>query len=135
MRRATSLLVLAVGAMLATTGPAGARAGLYSFGREGGNIVPFTVTIAPGGAVHVLGPVKVGRTALTAARLAALAQVVAETRFATLPPETACPGTLPDIAATWIRAGSRTVRVHGSCSGRFTRVWNALAAAVRLSYG
>jgi len=118
-------------AALALASPAGA----YSFGRESGNIVPFTVTIAQNGAVRVTGPVKVGRAQLTATQLADLASAVAKARFATLPATTACTGTLPDIAATWVRAGTHRVQVHGSCSSRFTRVWNALAAAVRLSYG
>ena len=111
------------------------QAGSYSFGRESGNILPFTITITQSGAVHVTGPVKVGRTQLTATQLAAVASAVAKARFATLPATTVCPGTLPDVASTWVRAGSHRVQVHGACSSRFTRVWNALATAVRLSYG
>jgi hypothetical protein len=120
--------LLAALALASPTGP-------YSFGRESGNIVPFTVTIAQSGAVRVTGPVKVGRTRLTAGQLAVLAAAVSTAQLATLPPTPACPGTLPDIASTWIKAGSHRVQVHGSCSPRFTRVWNALASAVHLSYG
>jgi hypothetical protein len=131
MRRAVLLVVVAALAAPA----AGAATPRYSFGRESGNIVPFTVTIAATGAVRVAGPVRVSRTSLNAARLASLGTAVAQARLATLPRLTSCPGTLPDIAATWIAAGSRKVAVHGSCSARFTRAWNALAAAVGLSYG
>ena len=35
---------------------------------------------------------------------------------------------LPDVAATFIRVGARTVRVHGACVARYTKLWNALAA-------
>jgi hypothetical protein len=123
-------LAIAGAAGGASASPAG-----YAFGRDGGNIIPFTVTVVPGGTVQASGPVRVGRARLTPAQLASVASAQAQARFATLPASTLCPGTLPDIAATWIRAGARTVHVHGSCSPRFTRVWNALAAAVRLSYG
>ena len=128
-------LAIVVAASLAVPAGASASRAGYAFGRDGGNIVPFTVTVAADGAVKTSGPVKVGRVRLTPAQLASVATAQATARFATLPASTLCPGTLPDIAGLWIRAGARTVRVHGSCSQRFTRVWNALAAAVRLSYG
>jgi hypothetical protein len=128
--------LLVVAALTCLAAPAaGASAARYSFGREGGNIIPFTVTIAATGAVHASGPVKVGRAHLTTAQLASLGKVAKQARFSALPATTLCSGTLPDIASTFVAAGSHTVRVHGSCSTRFSRVWNALAAAVRLSYG
>jgi hypothetical protein len=131
------LLVLASVAMLLAAQPAGAASSGsgYSFGRISGNIVPFTVTISASGAVHAAGPVTVGRTKLSASQLKTLAKVAAQTRFGSLPATTACSGTLPDIAATWIRAGGHRVQVHGACSAAFTRLWNALGAAVRLSTG
>jgi hypothetical protein len=129
------VLSLVGAAALAVAAAAAASPGGYAFGREGGNILPFTVTVAPDGAVTASGPAKVGRARLTPAQLAKIAGARQTARFATLPSSTLCPGTLPDIAGTWIRAGGRTVHVHGTCSQRFTRVWNALAAAVRLSYG
>jgi len=132
---ARCLLLVAAIVALAAPAPALAAGHAYAFGREGGNIRPFTVTIAHDGRVVLYGPVNVGRTRVTAAALTTLATTTARARFTTLAATTDCPGTLPDIAATWIRVGSRTVRVHGSCSARFTRVWNALAAAVHLSYG
>jgi hypothetical protein len=129
------LLVLLAAAALLTAPAAGAAGNAYSFGRISGNIVPFTVTIAANGTVHVTGPVKVGRTKLSSAQLAALAKVAAQTRFRSLPATTLCRGTFPDIAATWIRSGAHRVLVHGTCSAAFTRLWNALQAAVRLSTG
>jgi hypothetical protein len=126
------LLVVALAAG-ALAGPAAAASPQYSFGREGGNILPFTVTISQSGAVHVTGPVRAGRASLTAAQSATLGAAIAAAHLSTLPATTLCPGTLPDIAATWIAVGRREVRVHGSCSPRFTRAWTALASAVRLS--
>jgi hypothetical protein len=51
-------------------------------------------------------------------------------RFSTIPAVTACPKTLPDVAAEFIRVEGRTVRVHGSCIARFNRLWTALNRAV-----
>lgn len=127
------LAVLAVAAGLAA--PAASASGGWAFGRTNGNIVPFTVTIVPGGGVRATGPVTVGRATLTKAQLGVLAATAKKAGFASLPATTLCPGALPDVAAMWIRSGSRRVLVHGTCSAGFTRLWNALARAVSLSYG
>jgi hypothetical protein len=127
--------VLAALAALVLASPAAAASPRYSFGRAGGNILPFTVTIAPGGAVTVSGPAKVGRTHLTAGQLAALTAVVAKAHLASLPARTVCAGTLPDFASTFVSIGGRTVYVRGSCSPSFTRAWNALAKATQLADG
>jgi hypothetical protein len=55
------------------------------------------------------------------------------TRFTTLPLVTNCKGTLPDVAATFIRVGASTVRVHGNCVPRYSRLWKALTSAVKVS--
>jgi hypothetical protein len=135
------LVTLLAGALLAGAALLAPAAGAgtvpaqgFAFGRLGGNIMPFTVTIAAGGRVHAQGPVHVGRRTLTHAQLVALAKLAAQVRFSTLPPTTNCPGTLPDVSATFVRVGVRTVRVHGDCVSRFTRIWNALSAAVKLTY-
>jgi hypothetical protein len=127
-------LLLVTAAAAAFAGPAAAASPGYAFGHAGGNIRPFTVTVSPQGAVRATGPVTVGRTTLTAAQESSLRKTVAAGRLSGLPATTRCTTTLPDIATAWIRVGARTVRVHGACSARFTRVWNALAAAVRLAY-
>jgi len=127
-------LVAAAVAALALAAPAAAAGTPYSFGREGGNIRPFSVTISSSGTVHVVGPVNVGRRKLTSAQLAAIGKVVTSAGFGKLPATTLCPRTLPDIAATFVSVGSKTVRVHGNCLARYAKVWNALTAAVRISY-
>ena len=104
-----------------------------SFGRVGGNIRPYTVSIGSDGRVHVSGPVTAGRTKLTAAQLATLDRATSAARFASLPALTNCPGVLPDIAATFIRVGARTVRVHGACVARYAKLFTALAGAVKLA--
>jgi hypothetical protein len=105
----------------------------FSFGRTGGNIIPFTVTIASTGRVQASGPVHVGRKTLTNAQLAALGRVATQVRFSSMR-GAMCPRTLPDVASTFIRRGSRTVRVHGACIAAYERFWNALSAAVKLRY-
>ena len=103
----------------------------FAYGRLGGNIMPFTVTISTSGRVTERGPAPGHATRLTKQQLAVLNRVVVETSFAKLPAVTACPNTLPDVAAQFIRVGGRTVRVHGACLARFNRLWAALAKATR----
>jgi hypothetical protein len=103
----------------------------FAYGRVGGSIMPFTVTIATSGAVTAKGPAPGTATRLSKEQLAVLNRVAVETNFTKLPAVTACPNTLPDVAAQFIRVGGRTVRVHGSCLARFNRLWTALVRATR----
>jgi hypothetical protein len=99
----------------------------------GGNIRPYTVTIANSGTVHTTGAVAVGRKHLTSLQLASLNRVATETRFVTMPATTNCNGSLPDVAATYIRVAARTVRVHGACLPRYQRLLRALQASVQIA--
>lgn len=117
------MAVLAVVAALAQTG--------FAFGRDGGNIMPFTVAIAASGRVTATGAAPAHAATVSRLRLAKLDRAVRDAQLAKLPKLTMCPGTLPDIAAQFIRVGGRTVRVHGSCVARFNRLWTALNTAVR----
>jgi len=103
----------------------------FAFGRVGGSIMPFTVTVATSGAVQRNGPSPGAAKHLTKQQLAVLNRVALETRFTKMPAVTACPKTLPDVAAQFIRVGGRTVRVHGSCLAGFNRLWAALSRATR----
>lgn len=105
-----------------------------AFGRSGGNIRPYTVTIAADGRVSVSGPVQAGRMKLTRAQVGGLIKLAADVRFATLPKTTNCTGALPDVASTFVRVGARTVRVHGNCIPRYARLLKALGSAVKLSF-
>jgi hypothetical protein len=93
--------------------------------------MPFTVAISTSGVVARTGPAPGKARHLTKEQLAILNRVVLETSFSRLPAVSACPGTLPDVAAQFIRVGGRTVRVHGSCLLRFNRLWAALTKATR----
>jgi hypothetical protein len=133
MRRAVplaALLVLTV--FLPAADAAQAPKTGFAFGRLGGNIRPYTVTIANTGSVHIFGAVKVGRMHVTSLQLAALNRVATETLFTMMPLKTNCRGTLPDIASTFVRIGKYTVRVHGACLPRYERMLKALETSVRL---
>ncbi|MDX6486374.1 MAG: hypothetical protein QOF43_1527 [Gaiellaceae bacterium] len=125
-------LVIAVSAAVVAPAAGAAPDSGFAFGRTGGNIRPYNVTIANDGTVQVSGAVQVGRMKLTRAQLGVLNRLAATNRFATLPAATNCPGTLPDVAATYVRVGGRTVRVHGACLTRYERLWKALGSAVHL---
>ena len=105
----------------------------FAFGRLGGNIRPYTVSIASNGGVRVSGSATAGRMKLSAAQLATLDRAVTDAHFGAFPPMTNCPGTLPDIATTFIRFGAKTVRVHGNCVARYAKLFTALSHAVKLS--
>jgi hypothetical protein len=132
-----SILILTAAAVLAAQ--ANAAPGTttsFAFGRIGGNIDPFTVTIASDGSVRATGPARPLKSRVGALALARLSTIVTAQRFFTLPRSTRCPNTLPDFASQFIvvrRSGiSRRVLVHGDCSPRFTRMYAALAKAVGL---
>jgi hypothetical protein len=105
----------------------------FAFGRLGGNIRPYTVSIASDGKVNVSGSATVGRMKLTLVQLAKLNRAVTDAHFGALPPMTNCSGTLPDIATTFVRFGSKTVRVHGNCVARYAKLFTALSRAVNVS--
>lgn len=135
MRRVLPLAaLLALAAVLPAAAAPPPQTG-FAFGRLGGNIRPYSVSIANSGVVHMSGAVKVGRTHVTPIQLAALNRVATETQFTILPALTNCRATLPDIASTFVRVGARTVRVHGGCVPRYQRLLKALKAAVRISGG
>jgi hypothetical protein len=119
------MALLAVITALAQTG--------FAFGRTGGNIMPFSIVIASGGHVTATGPAPEHTTTVSKLRLATLDRAAAAAKLQTMPAMTSCPGTLPDIAAQYIRVGRRTVRVHGTCVARFNRLWTALNRSVRPS--
>jgi hypothetical protein len=129
MRTLVAVLLLAA-ALPSAAGVSSQRG--FAFGRTGGNIIPFTVSIANDGRVYVAGPVEVTRRRLTRIEIATLNRVVATNGFERLAPKTECPGVLPDVAATFVRVGPLRVQVHGGCLARYQHIWNALAHAVRL---
>jgi hypothetical protein len=102
----------------------------FEFGRTGGNIRPFTVTISKTGVVRAAGAAPAHIPVLSKHQLTVLTGLALAVRFSTIPAVTACPNTLPDVAAQFIRVEGRTVRVHGKCLKGFNRLWTALNRAV-----
>jgi hypothetical protein len=133
LARLAPLLVLAPALLAPAQSSGAASPPAFQFGRAGGNVVPATITVAANGAVTAQHAT-VMRHRLTASTLASLKRTEAAVGFATLPPLTLCPHTLPDFAARWVAAptatGTRRVAVRGTCVPRFNRLYAALAAAV-----
>jgi hypothetical protein len=134
MPRLVLIIVSAAALAVPALGTAAPGATSFAFGRTGGNIAPFTVTISSSGGVTVTGPVKPRITLVGPAVRARLTGLVETTRFAALPATIRCSGALPDFASNFItvrRAGTTdTVLAHGDCSKRFATLYNALARAV-----
>ena len=125
------LLALAAALFLVPAAAAAAPKTGFAFGRIGGNIRPFTITISVDGSVKATGAAPVHRDTLTKQQLANLNRVAFVVDFERLPAVKACAKTLPDVAAGFIRVGDRTVRVHGGCVAGFNRLWTALSNATR----
>jgi hypothetical protein len=102
----------------------------FAFGRTGGSIMPFTVTISATGVVRTSGAAPRHVAVVSKHQLTVLKGIAFAVHFTTIPAVTACPNTLPDVAAQFIRVEGRTVRVHGACISRFNRLWTALNRAV-----
>jgi hypothetical protein len=132
LRTLALALVLGAAAVVPAAGAADQTG--FELGRRGGNIRPFTVVIAVSGKVRATGPVKIRKTRVARLELGRLNRLAVTVGFERLSAATSCPGTLPDVAATFIRVGRETVRVHGTCVAGYQRLWKALAHAARLSY-
>lgn len=134
MRRLFLLVVLlALGGAAAWPAVGAVQPTGFAFGRLGGNIRPYSVTIANSGVVRVTGAVSARRKLLPPTQLLTLNRIATETNFTMLPKATNCPGSLPDVATTYIRVAAHTVRVHGGCLPPYERLLKALKASVRLA--
>ncbi len=107
----------------------------FVFGRTGGNIEPYSVTITSQGAITTVGPVHLRNPdkKLSQNALGGLVAVARHQGFFSLPRRIGCAGALPDFASAFITVSTvsrrRTVTVHGHCSGRFQKLYGALQAA------
>jgi hypothetical protein len=134
------VLALAVAALgVATTAsPAAISGPSFVFGRTGGNIRPYTVTIASNGKVTATG-VQLQIPALTLAPevLGGLAKLAIAEGVPTLPRTIRCPHTLPDIAGRFVTirtaGGRKTVTEIGNCTPGFDEFYAVLAAAAAVS--
>jgi hypothetical protein len=132
MRRSLTLLAAVSALFVVRDASAAHQQYGFAFGRTGGNIRPYTVHIANTGIVTVRGPVVVGRKVLALVQIGRLNLKSVEVDFAHMPQARNCVRALPDVAYTFIRVGARTVRVRGTCVPGYTRLWTALARAVKL---
>jgi len=134
MRRVLPALVLVLALPASAAGGRTAHAS-FAFGRAGGTIAPYRVSIARDGAVTSSGAI---RKASLVRRVAprTLDELLVRARaaaFFAMPKYTSCPKTLPDFAAEFVRVTtsgrSRTVSVRGDCRPAFTRLFNAVRSA------
>jgi hypothetical protein len=131
VRRLLLLLALVLG--LAACGGSGASKDnvKIAFGLSGGTMMPYSVTIAPGGAVTSTGNSPVTPKPVASVREKYLSLLV-RGRLWNLKSEQ-CKGTLPDESSMFVTALGRTVTVRGTCESSFTQMWHDLASAVGLN--
>jgi hypothetical protein len=135
VRRLAVIAVLALGLAACGGGSSAPKNGLkIVFGRTGGSIFPYQVTIAPDGKVTAQGAV--GNTSplpksLTSAQVETLSSQVRSTigELTTLQ----CSHTSPDEASSFITALGKTVSVRGNCEPRFLHLFYALTNAIGVS--
>ena len=131
----------AAAALAAAAVPAGtpASGSPLVFGRAGGNIRPYTVTIAADGRVSASGAARltVPGYALSPVALRGLRKLATAEGFFTMPRTIRCPRVLPDIASLFVTfrssAGTRTVSETGSCTPGFEELYAVLLAASGVS--
>jgi len=129
-----AVTIAVVAASGAPAASAQAKPTRIEFGVGGGNMVPFQVTIEPTGRVRstiAARFIRPERHRLPQATVASLSALVRHA-FASGVRSRQCGATNPDVGSDFIRAAGHTVTVHGSCEPRFTKLWDALARAVRL---
>jgi hypothetical protein len=133
VRRLSLLALLALG--LAGCGGSGASQHTLkiTLGRSGGTMVPYSVTIAPGGEVTIEGgvPGALAPMPITSSEDARLSGLV-RNGLPKLNSEQ-CAGTFPDASGQFITALGKTVTVRGTCEPAFTSLWDALTNALGLN--
>jgi hypothetical protein len=126
-------LMKATGATTASSPSPSGGAATIIFGREGGNIRPYTVTIAPDGTVKSNGAVNLASGHLSQSEIADLLQKAQAAGFFDMTETTQCPGTLPDVASLFVEidssSGNHRVSVHGGCVSSFNDLFSALEKA------
>jgi hypothetical protein len=106
----------------------------FTFGRTGGNIAPFSVTIARDGHMTTRGPVQLGKpdAVVSTAALTGLLKLAQAEKFFTMPGAVRCKRTSPDFAALFVTVaratGTKTVTVHGDCRPAFSQLYAVVSA-------
>jgi hypothetical protein len=99
------------------------------FGIEGGNVIPYRVALQPDGRVRLTGSPRTVRRRIAPAQVRRLRREIESAHLASR----RCAGVLPDLAARYVRVGSRRFTVRGDCEPGFERVWSDLTRAVSRS--
>ena len=87
----------------------------------------YTVSIKSTGRGSIMGPSSRHRK-ITVQRVRLLGREIQQAHLAE---SRVCTGAaLPDFATRYIRLGSDTFRLRGSCEPRFERVWNDVVRAI-----
>lgn len=125
---AVPLAVLAGGASARQAPPT------FAFGRTGGNIVPFTVTIGKDGRVSTAGPQKATLAYATVALRNGLGKLARAEGFWTEATYLTCGKINPDVAGRFITVSAagktRTVTARGTCYPAFEELYAVLSASV-----
>ena len=100
-------------------------------GRTGGLIVPYAITIAPGGAVTTAGNPPAKPVSLSSAQDEELSRLV-RAEIGKLK-SLQCGKTFPDEASMFITALRKTVVVRGNCEPGFTKLFYKLTNALGLN--
>lgn len=105
----------------------------FVFGRVGGNIRPFTVTIASNGQISASGPVSTSaRSRVSAAAIKGLIKLARAEGFFALPDQIEGNHVLPDVASLFITVNAggqtKTVRLHGVHNAPFEQLYAVLTA-------
>lgn len=105
----------------------------FVFGRAGGNIIPFRVTIGRDGRVSSTGPVQAPAVTTSTALRNGLAKLARAEGFFTMATTLSCGATNPDVASRFITVSAfgktRTVFARGGCYPAFEELYAVLAAS------
>jgi hypothetical protein len=130
----TVALAVPIAVLAGGSGKRQAAPPTIAFGRTGGNIVPFTVTISATGHVSTTGTQKLTVTQATVPLRNGLAKLAKAEGFWTMATSLSCGKVLPDIAGRFvtIKGGgkARTVTVRGTCFPAFEELYAVLSASV-----
>jgi len=127
-------LTLALALPLSASAHESQAAASFIFGRTGGNIAPFSVTIARNGHLSARGPVQLAKpdAVVSPAALAGLLKLAKAEKFFSLPKTVRCKQTPPDFAASFVTvsqaSGTKTVTVHGDCQPGFSQLYAVVSA-------
>ena len=136
--RASALLAavtvaLAVPLVVLAGSSSKAAAPTFSFGRTGGNIIPFKVTIGRDGHVAATGPVQATQPTASLPLRNGLAKLAKAEGFFTMALNLTCGPTHPDVASRFVTVTAygktRTVLASGTCNAAFEELYAVLAAA------